>query len=124
MLDLETKASSQGERLTSNKKCGSENWSHQLEMSRNAWRMLRSERAFWEREAARCSSLAIPDPPSRKLITVSSCSMPSIRGSAAAPTRDGSSPSSFAKVYRRPKGKIWPSGVSKENLRATRYACR
>ena len=25
--------------------------------------------------------------------------MPSIRGSAAAPTRDGSSPSSFAKVY-------------------------
>ena len=36
MLDLETKAFSQGERVTSNKKCGSENWSHQLEMSRNA----------------------------------------------------------------------------------------
>lgn len=60
---------------------------------------LRSERELCEREAARCNSRAIPDPPSRKLMTVSSCSMPSNRGSDAAPTRDGSSPSSLANVY-------------------------
>ena len=74
---------------------GRENWSHQLEMSRNACIKLRSERDACPRDAARCSSLAIPEPPSRKLMTVSSCSMPSIRGSIVAPTRDGSSPSSF-----------------------------
>lgn len=78
---------------------GSENWSHQFDMSRNACRRLRSEREFCEREAARCSSRAMPEPPSRKLMTVSNCSIPSSRGSDAAPTREGSSPSSFAKVY-------------------------
>lgn len=72
-------------------------------MSRNAVRRLRSERELCEREAARCSSRAIPDPPSRKLMTVSSCSMPSSRGSDAAPTREGSSPSSLANVYRTMK---------------------
>lgn len=82
---------------------GNENWSHQLPMSRNAVRRLRSERELCEREAARCSSRAIPDPPSRKLMTVSSCSMPSNRGSDAAPTREGSSPSSLANVYRTKK---------------------
>ena len=80
---------------------GRENWSHQLEMSRNACIKLRSERDACPRDAARCSSLAIPEPPSRKLMTVSSCSMPSIRGSIAAPTRDGSSPSSFANVLQK-----------------------
>ena len=74
---------------------GRENWSHQLEMSRNACIKLRSESDACPRDAARCSSRAIPGPPSRKLMTVSSCSMPSIRGSIVAPTRDGSSPSSF-----------------------------
>ncbi len=39
-------------------------------------------------------------PPSRKLMRVSSCSMPSMRGSEAAPTREGSSPSSLANVFR------------------------
>ena len=76
-------------------------WSHRLEMSRNACIKLRSERDACPRDAARCSSLAIPEPPSRKLMTVSSCSMPSIRGSIAAPTRDGSSPSSFANVLQK-----------------------
>ena len=76
-------------------------WSHQLEMSRNACIKLRSERDACPRDAARCSSLAIPEPPSRKLMTVSSCSMPSISGSIAAPTRDGSSPSSFANVLQK-----------------------
>src|SRR5260370_30862778 len=77
---------------------GRENWSHQLEMSRNAERRFRSEREFWERVAARCSSRAMPVPPSLKPMMVSSCSIPSIRGSDAAPTREGSSPSSFANV--------------------------
>ena len=77
---------------------GSENWSHQFEMSRKAVRRLRSERDDCEREAARWSSRAIPEPPSLKLMTVSSCSIPSSSGSEAAPTRDGSSPSSFANV--------------------------
>ena len=67
-------------------------------MSRKAVRRLRSEREFCERDAARWSSRAIPEPPSRKEMTVSSCSIPSIRGSDAAPTREGSSPSSFANV--------------------------
>ena len=80
---------------------GRENWSHRLEMSQNACIKLRSERDACPRDAARCSSLAIPEPPSRKLMTVSSCSMPSIRGSIAAPTRDGSSPSSFANVLQK-----------------------
>ena len=82
---------------------GRENWSHQLEMSRNACRRVRSERDVCPREAARCSSRAIPEPPSRKLMRVSSCSMPSMRGSIAAPTRDGSSPSSFANVLWKRK---------------------
>ena len=80
---------------------GRENWSHRLEMSRNACIKLRSERDACPWDAARCSSRAIPAPPSRKLMTVSSCSMPSIRGSIAAPTRDGSSPSSFANVLQK-----------------------
>ena len=80
---------------------GRENWSHQLEMSQNACIKLRSERHACPRGAARCSSRAIPKPPSQKLMTVSSCSMPSIRGSIAAPTRDGSSPSSFANVLQK-----------------------
>jgi hypothetical protein len=67
-------------------------------MSRNADRRFRSEREFWERVAARCSSRAMPVPPSLKPMMVSSCSIPSIRGSEAAPTREGSSPSSFANV--------------------------
>ena len=78
-----------------------ENWSHQLEMSRNACIKLRSERDACPRDAARCSSRAIPEPPSRKLMTVSSCAIPSIRGSIAAQTRDGSSPSSFANVLQK-----------------------
>ena len=78
-----------------------ENWSHQLEMSRNACIKLRSERDACPRYAARCSSRAIPKPLSRKLMTVSSCSMPSIRRSNAAPTPDGSSPSSFANVLQK-----------------------
>ena len=76
-------------------------WSHQLEMSRDACIKLRSERDACPRYAARCSSRAIPGPPSRKLMTVSSCTMPSIRGSIVAPTRDGSSPSSFANVLQK-----------------------
>ena len=75
-------------------------WSHQLEMSRNACIKLRSERDACPRDAARCSSRAIPEPPSRKLMTVSSCSMPPIRGSIAVSTRNGSSPSSFANVLQ------------------------
>ena len=80
---------------------GRENWSHQLEMSQNACIKLRSERDACPWGAARCSSRAIPKPPSQKLMTVSSCSMPSIRGSIAAPTRDSSSPSSFANVLQK-----------------------
>ena len=41
----------------------------------------------------------MPEPPSRKLMTVSNCSMPSSNGSDAAPTREGSSPSSLANVW-------------------------
>ena len=80
---------------------GRENWSHQLEMLRNACIKLRSERDACPRDVARCSSRAIPEPPSRKLMTVSSCSMPSIRGSIAAPTRDGLSPSSSVNVLQK-----------------------
>jgi hypothetical protein len=54
-------------------------------------RRFRSEREFWERVAAHCSSRAMPVPPSLKPMMVSSCSIPSIRGS----------PSSFAKVLGR-----------------------
>ena len=79
------------------RECGT----HQLEMSRNACIKVRSERDAYPRDAARCSSRAIPGPPSRKLMTVSSRSMPFIRGSIAAPTRDGSSPSSFANVLQK-----------------------
>ena len=76
--------------------------SHQLEMSRNACIKLRSERDACPRDAARCGSRAIPEPPSRKLMTVSSCSMPSTGGSIAAPTRINSSlPSSFANVLQK-----------------------
>ena len=78
-----------------------ESWSPQLEMSRNACIKLRSERDACPWDAARCSSRAIPEPPSRKLMTVSSCSMPSIERSIAAPTRDGSSPSSFANILQK-----------------------
>lgn len=49
-------------------------------------------------DCARLSSLARPEYPSRADMTVSSCD-PFRRGSATAPTRDGSSPfSSFANV--------------------------
>ena len=80
---------------------GRENWSHQLEISRNACIKLRLERDACPRNTARYCSRAIPEPPSRKLMTVSSCSMPSISESIAAPTRDGSSPSSFANVLQK-----------------------
>ena len=80
---------------------GRENWLHQLEMSRNACIKLCSERDACPRDAARCSSRAIPEPPPRGLMTVSGCSMPSMRGSNAAPTRDRSSPSSFANVLQK-----------------------
>ena len=80
---------------------GRENWSHQLEISRNACIKLRLERDACPRNTAHYCPRAIPEPPSRKLMTVSSCSMPSISGSIAAPTRDGSSPSSFANVLQK-----------------------
>jgi hypothetical protein len=47
---------------------------------------------------ARRSPRAMPVVPSLKPMMVSSCSMRSIRGSEAAPTCEGSSPSSFASV--------------------------
>ena len=94
---------------------GRENWSHQLEMSRNDCIKLRLERDACPRDAACCSLRAIPEPPSRKLMTVSSCSMPSISGSIAAPTRDGSSPSSFANV-------LWKlSPLSRAKCKAITY---
>lgn len=68
-------------------------------MSRNAVKRLRSDRPAADLDDARCSSRAIPEPPSLELMTVFSCSIPSNKGSLAAPTREGSSPSSFAKVY-------------------------
>ena len=48
-------------------------------------------------------------------MTVSSCSMPSNRGSDAAPTREGSSPSSLANVYRNKKNVVCSAAIKTQD---------